>query len=1106
MAVVHLYSSLPPEILSLKRNCYLFVAMAVHMFIFFIIFLPSVHLSAALNQQGIILLSMKMSLTRNGGGLSNWNSGAEPGRGELVPAPPFAGNVKPPSKNYSGSASGCDWYGVRCNSHQEVIELVLTRINLTGTIPGDIGGLLSLKYVNLSGNKLSGDIPREICHLPNLQQLDLSSNRLTGSIPSEIGFLKKLTLLILNDNHLTGAIPNTIGDLENLQIFRAGGNAHLRGSLPPQVGQCKNLIILGLSSTRLSGALPSSLGSLKKLKSILIYSASLSGKIPSELGECISLKNIHLHRNALSGSIPVTLGNLSNLETLLLWENKLVGGIPYELGNCHQLQRIDLSNNSLTGGIPNSLGNLHNLKELSLEMNFLSGLMHSHLCNSTSLEHIDLSENQLSGSIPVGIGKMFNLKLLYLWRNQLKGHIPSNISSCQSLQDIDLSYNALSGSIPKGLFQLPALNVVTLISNNISGALPPEIGNCSSLIWFRASQNKLSGSIPWEIGNLEILNFLDMGLNRLTGVIPTEIHRCRNLMFIDLHSNSISGTIPNQLGGNLKELDLSDNLIEGVLSPNLGSLRSLTKLILGRNRISGSIPTQLCLCSKLELIDLSGNQFSGNIPSGLSKIPVLAISLNLSWNRLSGLIPKDFEALDNLETLDLSHNKLTGELNVLVDLTELMVLNVSCNDFFGKVPETLFTKVAVKDFSGNSRLCLSVGDQYCSNLKKSKHGKMEQIIFSLIGGVFFVVAICIIILHKICQNEASYSGGGLELVSPWEVTMFQNIDNFSIVQVTNSLTPANIIGEGGTSVVYRVNTSAGLTIAVKCMKESRSFSASALLFEISIVGHIRHRNIVRFLGWATNRKTYLLFYDYLPSATLRALLSQSNRRLVDWETLLNIAVGIAEALAYLHHECVPPIIHGDVKCDNILLSDENVPCLGDFGLARLANDESGTLSRRSHLAGTYGYMAPEYACTSRITEKVDVFSFGVILLEIITGKKPVDSSFPDGQNIVQWARHHLLILKSDPVAIIDSNLQNQNHPITQIQDEMIKVLRIALICTTSIADERPPIKEVLAWLKEIKHRCPLTSVTPEQLASSQWSWNYYDLFVGSSVHTPTVNP
>ncbi|KAE8719762.1 putative LRR receptor-like serine/threonine-protein kinase [Hibiscus syriacus] len=1007
----------------------------------------SIYTAVAVNQQGQALLSWKASFNESLEALTNWDADDD---------------------------TPCNWFGIVCNFNNEVVELelryvdlfgqvpsnftslltlnklVLSGANLTGSIPKEISTLTRLTHLDLSENVLSGEIPSELCKLDKLQQLYLNSNKIKGSIPIEIGNLTSLKSLILYDNQLSGEIPSSIGNLKSLEMIRAGGNRNLEGHLPSAIGNCTNLVMLGLAETRISGFLPSTLGLLKKLQTIAIYTGYLSGQIPPEIGNCTELQNIYLYENSLAGSIPRSLGNLRNLQSLLLWQNNLVGTIPPELGNCNELLVIDASMNSLTGSIPQPFGNLTSLQELQLSVNRITGEIPGELGNCRQITQIELDNNQISGEIPGELGSLTNLTLLFLWQNKLEGNIPDSISDCHNLEAIDLSQNSLTGPIPTRIFQLKKLNKLLLLSNNLIGNIPPEIGNCSSLIRFRASNNKITGSIPVQVGSLQNLNFLDLGSNRFTGFIPQEISGCRNLTFLDLHSNSIGGTLPLSLSQlvSLQFVDFSDNLIDGELISSLGSLSSLTKLVLGKNRFSGSIPTELGSYSG------AGNRS------------------NLSWNQLTGEIPEDFTALDKLAILDISHNQLDGDLRYLAGLQNLVLLNVSYNNFTGRMPDTpFFSKLPLSTLAGNPSICFSGNQCFSSDGKgggSSSKRRGARVAMVRSRGP-----------HDDCDVDGD---ADLEMGPPWELTLYQKLD-LSIANVTRSLIAGNIIGRGRTGIVYKVSVPSGLTIAVKRFRSSEKTSASSFSSEIATLARIRHRNILRLLGWGANRKTKLLFYDYITNGTLGALLHEGcGREMLDWDIRFKIALGVAEGLAYLHHDCVPAIIHRDVKAHNILLGDRYEPCLADFGLARLVEDDNGaSFSANPEFAGSFGYMAPEYGCMLKITEKSDVYSYGVVLLEIITGKKPADPSFPDGHHVIQWVRDHLKN-KKDPVEILDPRLQG--HPDTQIQ-EMFQALGISLLCTSNRAEDRPIMKDVAALLKEIRQEPPSGSDTAHKPTSKR---------------------
>ncbi|EXB97666.1 putative LRR receptor-like serine/threonine-protein kinase [Morus notabilis] len=1035
----------------------------------------------SIDEQGQALLSWKNSLNiSTTDSLSSWN--------------PADSN---PCKN---------WLGVRCDSNGQVVEislksldlqgslpsnfqplknlktLILSSTNLTGTIPKEFGEYHELTFLDVSDNFVTGEIPAELCRLSRLQTLSLNTNFLEGDVPADIGNLSSLVYLTLYDNRLSGEIPRSIGALSKLEVFRAGGNKGLRGELPWEIGNCTNLVMLGVAETSISGSLPSSIGMLRKVQTIALYTSLLSGPIPEEIGNCSELQNLYLYQNSISGSIPRGIGKLKNLQSLLLWQNSLVGAIPDEIGGCSKLKVMDFSENLLRGSIPTSFGQLSKLEELQLSVNQFSGSIPSEISNCTALTHFEVDNNDLSGGIPVRIGDLKSLILFFAWKNRLTGNIPESLAECVELEALDLSYNNLFGPIPKQVFRLRNLTKLLLLANDLSGFIPPDIGNCTSLYRLRLNQNRLGGTIPSEIGNLKGLNFVDLSSNRLVGATPPSISGCQSLEFLDLHSNGLTGPVPNSLPRSLQFLDMSNNRLTGQLTHTIGSLTELMKLNMGNNQLSGTIPSEILSCTKLQMLDLGSNAFSGEIPKELGQIPSLEISLNLSYNQLSGHIPPQFSNLDKLGILDLSHNNLSGDLNSLTNLENLVSLNVSFNDFSGELPNTpFFHRLPLSDLTSNKGLYISgsgivtpVGERH-----KSAATKLLMSILISASAVLILLAIYVLVRTRMATKAL------LEEDGSWEMTFYQKHD-FSIDDIIRNLTSANVIGTGSSGVVYKVAISNGENLAVKKMWSSEESGAFAS--EIRTLGSIRHKNIIRLLGWGSNRNLKLLFYDYLPNGSLSSMLHGANNAKglggVEWEARYDVVLGVAHALAYLHHDCVPAIMHGDVKAMNVLLGPRNEPFLADFGLARVVNSNGSggedhdfsKPNQRPHLAGSYGYMAPEHASMQKITEKSDVYSFGVVLLEVLTGRHPLDPTLPGGAHLVQWVRDHLAS-KRDPPDILDPKLRGRADP---TMHEMLQTLAVSFLCLSTRADDRPTMKDIVAMLKEIRQvDQPLR---PEELA------------------------
>ncbi|XP_066378281.1 LRR receptor-like serine/threonine-protein kinase RGI5 [Miscanthus floridulus] len=997
------------------------------------------------------------------------------------------------------AATPCSWQGVTCSPQSRVVSLSLpnTFLNLS-SLPPPLATLSSLQLLNLSTCNISGTIPPSYASLSALRVLDMSSNALTGDIPDELGALSGLQFLLLNSNHLTGGIPRSLANLSALQVlcvqdnllngtipaslgaltalqqFRVGGNPALSGPIPASLGALSNLTVFGAAATALSGPIPEEFGSLVNLQTLALYDTSVSGSIPAALGGCVELRNLYLHMNKLTGPIPPELGRLQKLTSLLLWGNALSGKIPPELSNCPALVLLDLSGNRLTGEVPGALGRLGALEQLHLSDNQLTGRIPPELSNLSSLTALQLDKNGFSGAIPPQLGELKALQVLFLWGNALSGAIPPSLGNCTELYALDLSKNRFSGGIPDEVFALQKLSKLLLLGNELSGHLPPSVANCVSLVRLRLGENQLVGEIPREIGKLQNLVFLDLYSNRFTGSLPAELANITVLELLDVHNNSFTGGIPPQFGElmNLEQLDLSMNKLTGEIPASFGNFSYLNKLILSGNNLSGPLPKSIRNLQKLTMLDLSNNSFSGPIPPEIGALSSLGISLDLSSNRFVGELPDEMSGLTQLQSLNLASNGLYGSISVLGELTSLTSLNISYNNFSGAIPVTPFFKtLSSNSYIGNANLCESYDGHSCAAdmVRRSalKTVKTVILVCGVLGSVALLLVVVWILINRsrklASQKAMSLSGaGGDDFSNPWTFTPFQKL-NFSIDNILACLRDENVIGKGCSGVVYRAEMPNGDIIAVKKLwKAGKDEPIDAFAAEIQILGHIRHRNIVKLLGYCSNRSVKLLLYNYIPNGNLLQLLKEN--RSLDWDTRYKVAVGTAQGLAYLHHDCVPAILHRDVKCNNILLDSKYEAYLADFGLAKLMNSPSYHHAM-SRIAGSYGYIAPEYAYTSNITEKSDVYSYGVVLLEILSGRSAIEPVVGETSlHIVEWAKKKMG--SYEPVVnIMDPKLRGMPDQLVQ---EMLQTLGVAIFCVNAAPAERPTMKEVVALLKEVK--------------------------------------
>ncbi|KAL2634248.1 hypothetical protein R1flu_005727 [Riccia fluitans] len=965
--------------------------------------------------------------------------------------------------NESTVETACQWIGVTCSNDSlsvAVTSLSLPGLDLHGRLSPALGRLSGLENLDLGGNNFTGSIPREIGNLSRLRILNLGNNQFTGSIPSSIGWIPTLEELYLNgnalngsmppslanctrlrqlhayDNFLMGVIPGEYGNLASLEVFRIGGNK-LSGSLPGSLGNCSNLTVLGAAYNPLTGTLPPELGNLQKLKSMVLIGTLMGGPIPPEYGNLTSLVTMALYSTYISGSIPPELGKLQNVQYMWLYLNNITGTIPKELGNC-----------TIPAG----------------------------LARGPSLTTLELYDNQLSGPIPPELGQTRNLAVLAAWKNQLSGSIPKSLGNCSGLNILDVSLNLLEGEIPAEIFSQGSLQRLFLFSNRLTGPLPPEIKHSFNLTRIRLARNQLTGSIPQEVGQLANLTYLDLQSNNFTGTIPPGLLYSTSLQALILANNSLTGEVPAQLGNvpSLIQLDLSANHLYGPIPSQIGKLRKLISLNFSSNRLTGIVPPELSECQSLDVLDLSENQLSGLIPPEIGKMTNLEISLNLSWNNLTGTIPTSLGNLTKLSKLDISNNLLSGSVLQLETLVSLTFVNISNNLFTGPLPDIFFRPLMTLSYSGNPGLCggaigVSCPDGLDPRSHSKRHLSNPQKAAIWVTLALFLILAALLVLLGISWYVGRYDRTLQHYVDPatssqWTLVPFQKLD-VSIEEIIFCLNEENVIGRGGSGTVYRALVQSGHSIAVKklWMPGKGEMSHDAFSCEVETLGKIRHGNILRLLGSCCNKDTKLLLYDYMPNGSLGELLHGSEVSFLDWGTRYKLAVGAAHGLAYLHYDCVPQILHRDVKSNNILVSSRFEAHVADFGLAKLiyAAEDHPSMSR---IVGSYGYIAPEYAYTMKVTEKSDVYSFGVVLLEIVTGRKPVDPSFTDAVDLVGWVHQQVKAGRGDR-SICDRRLEGL--PETMLW-EVEEMLGIALLCVNTNPNERPTMRDVVAMLLEIQ--------------------------------------
>lgn len=989
----------------------------------------------------------------------------------------------------------------------ELRVLSLPFNELSGEIPEDIWGLDKLEVLDLEGNLLTGSLPLQFKGLRNLRVLNLGFNGIVGGIPDSFSNCLGLQVLNLAGNQVNGTIPEFVVGFKDLRGLYLSFN-QLSGPIPKEIGlNCANLEHLELAGNVLTEGIPRGLGNCRALRSLLLYSNMLEEVIPADLGQLQQLEVLDLSRNSLSGALPPDLGNCSKLSILVLsnmWDpipkisrsegvpneefNFYEGTIPSEITSLPSLRMIWVPRATLDGKLPSNWSSCDSLEMVNLAQNYHTGEITDGFSNCRKLQFLDLSTNRLSGQLvdklPVPCMTLFDVS-----GNSLSGSIPKfyNSKCARPLnmdRDVsDTSSAYLSYFAEKAQAEIPFESFIdgdgvfvfhNFGSNNFTGALQsmpiaPDRLQGHTIYAFFASNNKLSGPFP---GNLfekcgELTGMIvNISNNGFFGQIPADIDTtCRSLKLLDASTNQITGTIPSSFGNlaSVVALNLSWNLLHGPIPSNLGQLKDL------------------------KFLSLAGNNLTGTIPTSLGQLQYLKV-FELSSNALSGEIPKDLANLRNLTTLLLNNNNLTGQIpSELANVTTLSVFNVSFNNLSGPLPK-----------NGNLMKCNSVlGNPYLGSChmyslttpsadqqgrfgdpqnyatspsttptQKGGNSGFNSIeiasITSAAAIVSVLIALIVLFFYTRKYNPRSRVGGSTRK----EVTVFTDIGvplTFeNVVRATANFNASNCIGNGGFGATYKAEIAPGVLVAIKRLAVGRFQGVQQFDAEIKTLGRLRHPNLVTLIGYHASETEMFLIYNYLPGGNLEKFIQERSTRAVDWRVLHKIALDIARALAYLHDQCVPRVLHRDVKPSNILLDEDYNAYLSDFGLARLLG--TSETHATTGVAGTFGYVAPEYAMTCRVSDKADVYSYGVVLLELISDKKALDPSFSpygNGFNIVAWAC--MLLRQGRAKEFFTAGLWDAGP-----HDDLVEVLHLAVVCTVDSLSTRPTMKQVVRRLKQLQ--------------------------------------
>ncbi|XP_043710475.1 receptor-like kinase TMK4 [Telopea speciosissima] len=745
--------------------------------------------------------------------------------------------------------------------------------------------------------------------------------------------------------------------------------------------------------------------------------------------------------------------------SISLASKSLSGTLPSNLNELSQLQTLSLQNNQISGALP-TLANLTNLEEVYLDNNNFTSIPQTFFTGLTSLQNMSLSQNGNlePWNIPTDLADSSSLVLFYASKVNAVGSLPDVFGSFPNLQSLRLSYNNFTGPLPK---TLSGSGIQNLWINNqllgLSGTID-VLGTMTQLTQAWLHENAFTGPIP-DLSNCTSLFDLELRGNQFTGIIPSSLTSLPQLVNISLDNNKFQGPFPAFGNGVKVSLGTTNNFCKpksSPCSPQVTALLAVAKDI--------GYPMNLA------------TSWIGNDPcQGWTFITCDAqqknvMVVNFAKQKFTGSISPAFANLTSLKNLLLNDNNLSGSIPVvLTNLTQLRVLDVSNNNLSGPVP--VFPHGVMLKLAGNN--------------SSIAHGLVAGIVAGaviLMAVVIFVICRCYAKKHKqkiglvpLPQNDKEmgkngvmgiangHGGFGNELHSQSsddtnEVQVFDGgnvaISILVLREVTNNFSEENILGKGGFGVVYKGVLHDGTQIAVKRMESAAMGTKGMKEFqaEIAVLTKVRHRHLVALLGFCINGHERLLVYEYMPQGNLGQHLFNLNENgysPLTWKQRVTIALDVARGVEYLHSLARQSFIHRDLKPSNVLLGDDLRAKVADFGLVKNAPD--GKYSVETRLAGTFGYLAPEYAATGRVTTKVDVYAYGVVLMELITGRKALDETMPeDSSHLVTWFRR---------VMINKDNIGKAIDPVLNPDDEtfgsICKVAELAGYCTAREPSQRP---------------------------------------------------
>ncbi|XP_024525088.1 probable LRR receptor-like serine/threonine-protein kinase At1g56140 [Selaginella moellendorffii] len=908
------------------------------------------------------------------------------------------------------------------------------------------------RYQPASGVQCDCSGNSSVCHVLRLVVFNMN---VAGEIPPETGNFSSLFDLNLGQNMITGTLPAELGSLSNLLYFNIGIN-RLRGPLPASFGRLTQLRSMGIGTNYLTGSLPPEIGNLRFLEQLYMDSSGLSGEIPPQLESLQRLQILSISDNNFNGSIDV-LGNLSSLQELTMEGNRFRGQLPSSLGALQNLTKLYIGDVSAGARIPESLNRLSLLSRLSLRNCELSGSIPD-FSNMTRLVFIDLSFNQLTGVIPSSLASLPSLENLVLANNNLNGEIPAELGSLTGLGILDVSFNNLTGALPSSLNRSRLQENIIWNSFNVSNAQGQTAAEMNCLET-RMGCNAVDAGRNFELS-------INCGGPAVSADGMTFTEDSSSLSEAVYYSNSsqswaVSSTGYVDFNGNtFNSVPTAATRVTGTRDSSLYQTARASPTSLkyfGLGMVNGPYQVDLHFAEIVIQDDSSGwtglgRRFFDVYIQGSRVLQDFDIRAEANGSYIAIVRPFPAQVSNNVLEIHLlwrgkgtccspaplSFGPLISAIRVRPEF-----------DTSGLIPAT------PSPSSDSKVVPIGVG------------------VGVSVAVVFLAAIFAILFIRK--RRRLKYGQDEEDLRS---LEAKPNLYSYNDLKIaTRGFAPENKLGQGGFGSVYKGVLPNGTIVAMKELSSKSNQGTREFLNEVTVISAVQHRNLVKLHGCCIEGSHRILIYEFLENNSLHQALLKPKERVIhfDWPTRFNICVGIARGIAYLHEESLPRIVHRDIKASNVLLDKTLNPKIADFGLAKLFKDHQTHVSTR--VAGTIGYLSPEYAMRGQLTEKADVYSFGVLVLEVVSGRDNLDTSLPTEMiYLLEWAWH--LHENNRALELLDPEVPEFD------EGEVLRVIQVALLCSQALASARPTMSHAVAMLLGTA-TIDVTSLQPGYFAALQ---------------------